>query len=148
MTAIDLKVQTRRIYTNTAEATQAFGFFYGQLLQPNQIVALFGDLGAGKTTLLKGMICGAAGVSPDSITSPTFTYLHTYPGTIPTYHFDLFRISCPEEFSKAGFAEYFFMGGICFLEWSEKIEPILPSCTLRIELTHEGGDRRSISIPI
>lgn len=136
----------RSLYTSSPEETEAFGFFCGRHLGPRQVIALFGDLGAGKTTFVKGLIRGAIDIDPEHVTSPTFNYLNIYSNQLLSfYHFDLFRLSGPEAFMAAGLNEYLEKGVCCF-EWSEKIETILPTQSVRITLKHEGNDRRSIWI--
>lgn len=130
----------REIETHSADATFAAGALFGKTLSPNAIVAFFGDLGSGKTTFIKGL---ASTLSSDIATSPTFSYLHIYSENI--YHFDLYRLRSEKDFIDLGFAEYFQAGGICLIEWAEKIELFLPANTLRVTLEHRGGDCRKIS---
>jgi tRNA threonylcarbamoyladenosine biosynthesis protein TsaE len=134
------------ICTHSSEETQAAGARLGKSLQGNEIIAFFGDLGAGKTTFIKGLISALTGCSPDEITSPTFNYLHVYEGKVPVYHFDLYRLAAAEQFEGAGFSEYFQMGGICCLEWAEKIENKLPLRAIRITIQHQGPNNRLIEI--
>ncbi|MCL1996993.1 MAG: tRNA (adenosine(37)-N6)-threonylcarbamoyltransferase complex ATPase subunit type 1 TsaE [Defluviitaleaceae bacterium] len=86
------------------------------------IFLLNGTMGAGKTVFAKGFALGL-GISC-TITSPTFTLLNIYEGTLPMYHFDLYR--CQEQVSDQGFEEYFFGTGICLIEWGEYAKNILP----------------------
>jgi tRNA threonylcarbamoyladenosine biosynthesis protein TsaE len=136
----------RHLKTSSASETFAEGVTLGKNLQPNAVLAFFGDLGAGKTTLIKGIVSGATGLSPDTVTSPTFTYLQIYPGNTPVYHFDLYRLRTAADFLSLGFSEYFKAGGICCIEWSERIEDILPPGTLRISLKHVGEEQREITV--
>lgn len=116
-----------------------------QFVSTNQVVGLFGDLGAGKTTLLKGIIHGAAGVALRDICSPTFNYLNIYQGKhSPVYHFDLYRLTNASQFLSAGFDDFFYLDGLCCLEWSEKIDSILPKEALRIYITHLDERQRQI----
>lgn len=126
------------------EETQEMGRILGRSLKLNAIVALFGDLGAGKTTFIKGVVEGIGGYSADEVCSPTFTYLNIYPAGLAVYHFDLYRLRNKEDFSSLGFEEHFNAGGICLIEWSEKIAEILPQRTLQVHLSHQGDDRRLI----
>jgi tRNA threonylcarbamoyladenosine biosynthesis protein TsaE len=126
------------------EETLGFAHHLGQSLKPGAIIALFGELGAGKTTFLKGLIPAINGMSADEVSSPTFTYLHIYPG--PIFHFDLYRLKSAEEFSALGFEEYFSMDGIVCLEWAERIAPLLPAHTLRIFIEHATENQRCINI--
>ena len=77
--------------------------------------------------------------------SPTFTLINEYHGAaFPLYHFDTYRIHQLAEFYALGYEEYFFGDGVCLIEWPEKIEGLLPDHTIRLRLTHLGGDRRRI----
>lgn len=138
------------IETHSSEETEAAGVHFAASLRGNETIAFFGDLGAGKTTFLKGLISALTGCSPAEITSPTFNYLHIYEGKIPVYHFDLYRLTTPEQFEGAGFSEYLQpqenVKGVCCLEWAEKIETKLPPGTIRITMEHQGLDNRLITI--
>ena len=134
------------ICTHSSEETQAAGARLGESLQGYEVIAFFGDLGAGKTTFIKGLFCALTGFSPDEISSPTFNYLHIYEGRVPVYHFDLYRLTAAEQFEGAGFSEYFQMGGVCCLEWAEKIENKLPAKTIRITKQHQPHGNRLIEI--
>lgn len=113
------------------------------LAKPNLILALKGDLGAGKTTFLKGFISTLSGIDPNQIQSPTFTYLQIYNETL--YHFDLYRLKHYEQFESAGFADYLQCGGICCIEWAERIEAFLPENTVFLEISYLGPQLRRCS---
>lgn len=116
-----------------------------QLVSTARILGLFGDLGAGKTTLLKGIIHAAAGVEFRDVCSPTFNYLNIYQGKyLPVYHFDLYRLADANQFLAAGFADFFYLDGLCCLEWCEKIDSILPKEALRIYVSHLNETQRQI----
>lgn len=132
--------------TSSAEETAQLGVKIGRTLPPGTVVCLFGELAAGKTTFIKGLIAGAAHLDPSEVQSPTFTYLNIYEGTQRIYHFDLYRLRDADEFLAMGFDEFFDRGGICFIEWSERIASCLPAGAIRATLTHEGQDKRKIVI--
>lgn len=132
--------------TSSASETFFLGYQVGKRLQPDAVVCFFGDLGAGKTTFIKGLVAGAAQTDPSYVQSPTFTYLNIYEGEIPVYHFDLYRLRDADEFLGMGFDEYFDAGGICCIEWSERIQTCLPPFVISITLVHEGEDQRTIII--
>ena len=113
------------------EETRAFAKQLAQRLKPGDIIALFGDLGSGKTTFVQGLI------PSKEVTSPTFSYLHIY-GNF--YHFDLYRLPSIDDFIALGFQDYFFAGGICCIEWPEKIVSLLPPHSIHIHFFHEGND--------
>lgn len=141
-----LKPKTEKFYSHSIEQTFQFGLTFGKKLPVNAVVCLFGELAAGKTTFIKGVAAGAAGSDPSQIQSPTFTYLNIYEGNKTIYHFDLYRLRDMDEFLSMGFDEFFEAGGICCIEWSERIAFYLPANCIKITLTHEGEDKRLISI--
>ena len=130
--------------TRSAEETLTLGRQLATHLGAGDMVALYGDLGAGKTHLVKG-ICAAYGVLEATVTSPTFTLVNEYAGeAFPIYHLDAYRIERLQEFFELGYEEYFFGDGLCLIEWPAHVEPLLPEHTLRLRLTHLGGNRRGI----
>ncbi|NGX39693.1 MAG: tRNA threonylcarbamoyladenosine biosynthesis protein TsaE [Chlamydiae bacterium] len=132
--------------TSSPSETQREGMRLARTLLPGSLVALFGDLGAGKTTLVKGIITELTSLSMDEIPSPTFTYLHTYEATPPIFHFDLYRLQNASDFTQMGFLDYFSEGGICLIEWPERIASILPKNTLTVTLSHLENGRRKIDV--
>src|SRR5262249_40233900 len=124
------------------EETHLLGKALAKELYPGAIIALGGDLGSGKTTFIRGIAEGIGGVDLRIICSPTFTLLNIYAGNVPIYHFDLYRLPYPEEFFLAGFDEYFQSGGICCIEWAEKITGYLPDSTLFIDFSYTGENTR------
>lgn len=130
--------------SHSAAETYALGMKFGRQLQPDQVVCFFGDLGAGKTTFIKGLAAGL-GTTNEEVSSPTFTYLHIYRGILTLYHFDLYRLRDADEFLSMGFDEVLDAGGVSCIEWSEKIEAILPDDAIRVSIIHLGGDQRQIA---
>ena len=137
-----------RVETVSSEETIALGQRLGKVLKPNTVLCLFGELGTGKTTLVKGIAQKAAGIELEEVHSPTFVYLNIYgpESDKPIYHFDLYRLHDADEFLSMGFEDYFFRGGICCIEWSERIAPLLPSTSVSIFLSHVSENRRAIEI--
>ncbi|NVO10236.1 MAG: tRNA (adenosine(37)-N6)-threonylcarbamoyltransferase complex ATPase subunit type 1 TsaE [Bacteroidales bacterium] len=98
-----------------------------QMIDKNRIVCFYGGMGAGKTTLIKA-ICQELGVK-DNVASPTFALVNEYrdKDLQPIYHFDFYRINKIEEVFDFGYEEYFYKTeGLCFIEWPELIDEILP----------------------
>jgi len=119
------------------EATAAFARKLAKVLAPGLVVYLRGELGAGKTTLVRGFL-QAAGFQ-GRVRSPTYTLVEVYPGVA---HFDLYRLADPEELEWLGARDYFGGETLCFIEWPEKGEGVLPAPDLIIELTRVGEGRR------
>ena len=108
--------------------------------RPGQVYCLQGDLGTGKTVFTQGFAEGLGITEP--VSSPTFTIIQVYDeGRIPFYHFDVYRISDPDEMYAIGFEEYFYGDGVCLVEWSELIEELLPEGCIRIIIEKDkSGD--------
>ena len=111
----------------------------------NRIFALYGDMGAGKTTFIKA-VCEALGVK-DVINSPTFAIVNEYSAESGrlVYHFDFYRIRKKEEAFDFGYEEYIYSDALCFIEWPELIEDLLPdeSKSIHIRIATDGS--RTIS---
>lgn len=133
-------------FSHSADETFQIGKEFGRSLPLNSTICFFGNLAAGKTTFIKGLAQGAAQIDPSHVQSPTFTYLHIYEGTKTIYHFDLYRLRDSDEFLSMGFDEYFDAGGICCVEWSEKIPSCLPFGAIHVLIEHEEGDKRRVVI--
>jgi tRNA threonylcarbamoyladenosine biosynthesis protein TsaE len=127
-------------------ATEAFGRRLGALLFPGAVVALVGPLGAGKTHLTRAIAEGLGVRNPAAVTSPTFVLIQEYPARLPVYHFDAYRLSGPREFAELGVDEYFHGGGVCVVEWADKVEPTIPADHLRIVITPVDETRRRFEV--
>ena len=109
----------------------------------SRVFAFYGKMGAGKTTFIKA-ICEELGVE-DVITSPTFAIVNEYEAPdITIYHFDFYRIKKLEEVYDMGYEDYFYGGGLCFIEWPELIEELLPEDALRITITEQSDGSRIV----
>jgi tRNA threonylcarbamoyladenosine biosynthesis protein TsaE len=106
------------------------------------VVALVGPLGAGKTHLTRAVAEWLGVRNPAAVTSPTFVLIQEYPGRVPVYHFDAYRLSGPREFAELGVDEYFAGDGVCVVEWADRVEETLPREHLRIEIEVIDEDRR------
>lgn len=115
-----------------------------------RIFAFYGKMGAGKTTFIKA-VCEELGVE-DVITSPTFAIINEYTthSSLPTphstiYHFDFYRIKKLEEVYDMGYEDYFYSGALCFIEWPELIEEVLPEDAVKVTITEQADGSRTIS---
>lgn len=110
-----------------------------------EFVAMYGDLGAGKTAFVKG-VASALGIK-DNVTSPTFTIVNEYEGRLPLFHFDVYRISDPDEMYEIGFDDYMSSDGVCIVEWAELIEELFPEKYYKLTILKDeekGYDYRKI----
>lgn len=94
----------------------------GRLLEPSALILLQGNLGAGKSVLARGIARGLGVASNVPITSPTFTLMNHYSARLELYHFDLYRLSDPDELIELGFDDYAHGSGVALVEWPEKLE--------------------------
>lgn len=132
------------VITKSTEETIQLGKKIGAFLLPNDVIALVGPLGAGKTTLIQGIAEGM-GVN-DYVTSPTFIIINEYQGRMPFYHIDLYRLEDLSEIEDLGIEEYFDRGGVCVIEWAEKLKELTPQRAERIELSVVSENERKICV--
>jgi tRNA threonylcarbamoyladenosine biosynthesis protein TsaE len=128
------------IETTSAKETKKLAARLGELLQPNDVILLNGDLGAGKTTFTQGLAEGLGIHAP--VTSPTFTLVHEYRGgRLLLFHFDSYRLAGAEEIADLGFEEYLERGGVVVVEWAERLGWLMPNVRLDVTLSGEGDSR-------
>lgn len=110
------------------------------------VFAFYGKMGAGKTTFIKA-VCKALGVD-DVVTSPTFAIVNEYRTDTAEliYHFDFYRIKKLEEVYDMGYEDYFDSGALCFIEWPELIEELLPADVVKVNITVEPDDSRLVTV--
>jgi len=132
------------IISKTPEETFEAGKALGKKARRGDVYALTGELGSGKTVLAKGIAYGM-GIK-DDITSPTFTLLEIYEGTLPLYHFDLYRIDNLHELDNLFFEEYWEGDGVSVIEWAERAKGRLLENTTHITLEYIDETSRRIHI--
>jgi tRNA threonylcarbamoyladenosine biosynthesis protein TsaE len=132
--------------TSSPEETIQLGQFIGGVLKPGAVIGLCGELGTGKTHLVKGLAKGLGVDKRYYVTSPSFTIINEYPGTISLNHIDLYRLEDSDQWEDLGYEEYFYGDGVTVIEWAEKILPLLPENRLMVEIHHLDGDRRKFRI--
>lgn len=109
------------------------------------VFAFYGKMGAGKTTFIKA-VCEELGVE-DVITSPTFAIVNEYRSDSTgelVYHFDFYRIKKIDEVYDMGYEDYFYSGALCFIEWPELVEDLLPGDAVMVKITEEADGSRKV----
>lgn len=134
------------IETGDERHTRAVGEALAERLEPGDVVALSGELGAGKTVFVQGMARGLKIDSGVLVTSPSFVILHEYPGPVPLYHFDFYRLESVEEVVSLGYEEYFEGEGICAVEWADKFPSLFGPGAYWVALSGAGGPTRTVEI--
>jgi tRNA threonylcarbamoyladenosine biosynthesis protein TsaE len=112
-----------------------------------RVFAFRGAMGAGKTTFIKAL-CEELGVK-DTVNSPTFAVVNEYYSESlgeAVYHFDFYRVESPEEALRIGLYDYFDSGCLCFIEWAEKIESLLPEDVVFVEIAELPDGKRRIEV--
>jgi tRNA threonylcarbamoyladenosine biosynthesis protein TsaE len=137
-------MQPFKRYLPDESATQALGAALARALRPGLVIYLHGDLGAGKTALTRALLHAAG--HQGAVKSPTYTLSEPYRivldgQDVNLIHYDLYRMSSPEEFLDAGFREDFDGRNICIVEWPEKGEPVLPPPDVNVLLEVSGPGR-------
>jgi tRNA threonylcarbamoyladenosine biosynthesis protein TsaE len=127
-------------------ATEAFGRSLAALLFPGAVVALIGPLGAGKTHLVRAIAEGLGVRDSRVVTSPTFVLIQEYIGRLPIYHFDAYRLKSEVEFDDLGTQEYYESGGVCLIEWADRVPGSLPPEHLRVTLEPTGPTSRCVTL--
>lgn len=133
--------------SNSYEETQQIAIEFAKTLIGGDVLCMYGDLGVGKTAFVQGLAKGL-GIS-DHITSPTFTIVNEYSGTLPLYHFDVYRIADSDEMYEIGYEEYVYGDGVSVIEWPQLIDDILPDKRYDITISKDydkGENYRLIEI--
>ena len=115
-----------------------------QNIGDNKVFAFYGKMGAGKTTFVKA-ICEELGVE-DVITSPTFAIVNEYEANNQSiFHFDFYRIKRLEEVYDMGYEDYFYSGALCFIEWPELIDDLLPEDAVKVTIMENADGTRTVA---
>ncbi|MDY2960126.1 MAG: tRNA (adenosine(37)-N6)-threonylcarbamoyltransferase complex ATPase subunit type 1 TsaE [Hornefia sp.] len=132
----------REVKLRNKQEVMKFGESLAKDMYPGDVLALVGELGTGKTTLTKAIAKGL-GIT-ELITSPTFTIVKEYTsGRLPMFHFDVYRLESGAQLTAVGGEDYFHAGGVCIVEWADKVAEILPDDTkvIFLEYGKEEGER-------
>jgi len=132
--------------SHSVEETEAIGEALAKLLSAGSVVAYRGTLGMGKTAFTRGLARGLG--CRGRVTSPTFTIVNEYRGSVPLFHFDMYRLEDEEALFDIGWEDYLTRGGICAVEWSENVESALPENTVYVTIARHAqhDDWRIITV--
>lgn len=132
--------------SHSTEETERFGETLAAALRPGDVLAYTGSLGMGKTAFTRGLARGLG--CRGRVTSPTFTIVNEYEGKTPLFHFDMYRLGSSEELFDIGWDDYLARGGVCAVEWSERVSDALPDGTIFVDIARgaEGEDSRVITV--
>lgn len=137
-----------QIEIENLEALQSVAREFIHQMGNRNVFAFYGGMGAGKTTFIKAL-CKELGVA-ETVASPTFSIINEYKGGDgkPIYHFDFYRIHKLEEVFDFGYEDYLYSGHICFIEWPELVEQILPGDTVKLSIRETDSESRIVeSVP-
>ena len=132
------------IETNSEAETVLAGEQMGKMLLPGDVLAFYGDLGAGKTAFIRGVARGLGIAS--RVSSPTFTIVNEYPGPVPLFHFDMYRLGSSDELFEIGWEDYLTRGGVCCVEWTENVADAMPAEAVAVTIEKTGETTRKITV--
>ena len=131
--------------TNTPEETQEVGRRLGAAINGPLVITLAGDLGSGKTCFTRGLARGLGVDERYPVTSPTYTIVNEYPGRLPLFHLDLYRLGSCDELEEIGSRDMLQEGGVIVVEWPERADEHELGAHLAIAIAEREGDNRKIS---
>jgi tRNA threonylcarbamoyladenosine biosynthesis protein TsaE len=137
------------IHINSLQEIDEAAHSFIKIMDGRHIFAFYGGMGAGKTTFIKA-VCAELGIT-DDVTSPSFAIVNEYALPQPgksLYHFDFYRIKRLSEVYDIGYEDYFYSGNPCFIEWPELIEDLLPDDVVRIHITVNPDESRTLQVDI
>ncbi|OPL14855.1 MAG: tRNA threonylcarbamoyladenosine biosynthesis protein TsaE [delta proteobacterium MLS_D] len=132
--------------SRSLEDTLRIGLIIGERALPGMVIALVGDLGAGKTSLTQGIAAGLGVPDEYYVTSPSFTLVNEYPGRLPLYHFDVYRLAGPADLDDLGYDDYVCGAGLTVIEWAEKIMDRLPEDVVVVKMKNSSDEEREIEL--
>ena len=124
--------------SHSEEETERLGERLGRVLPAGTVLAYVGTLGAGKTAFTRGLARGLGCTC--RVTSPTFTIVNEYAGKIPLFHFDMYRLASSDELFDIGWEDYLSRGGVCAVEWSERVSDALPDDAVRVSIARGAAE--------
>ncbi len=139
---VSMKKKSTSFLSRSPTETKKIGVSLARKLSPGDLICFCGQLGSGKTTMIKGIIhCLTGKVA----TSPSFTIMHEYQGSVPVYHFDFYRLKQPEDLETIGWQEYLNLG-IVLVEWADRFPELLRQARYIVTLKHLKPQQRKILV--
>lgn len=132
--------------SHSTQETEQFGEEVAKSLRGGDVLAFTGSLGMGKTAFTRGLARGLG--CRGRVTSPTFTIVNEYDGKIPLFHFDMYRLASSDELFDIGWDDYLARGGVCAVEWSERVSDALPDDTIYVDIARGEEDENTRTITV
>lgn len=132
--------------SHSIQETEQFGEEVAKSLRGGDVLAFTGSLGMGKTAFTRGLARGLG--CRGRVTSPTFTIVNEYDGKTPLFHFDMYRLGSSDELFDIGWDDYLARGGVCAVEWSERVSDALPDDTIYVDIARGEEDENTRTITV
>ena len=132
--------------SHSTQETEQFGEEVAKTLRGGDVLAFTGSLGMGKTAFTRGLARGLG--CRGRVTSPTFTIVNEYDGKTPLFHFDMYRLGSSDELFDIGWDDYLARGGVCAVEWSERVSDALPDDTIYVDIARGEEDENTRTITV
>lgn len=132
--------------SHSTQETEQFGEEVAKSLRGGDVLAFTGSLGMGKTAFTRGLARGLG--CRGRVTSPTFTIVNEYDGNPPLFHFDMYRLGSSDELFDIGWDDYLARGGVCAVEWSERVSDALPDDTIYVDIARGEEDENTRTITV
>lgn len=132
--------------SHSTQETEQFGEEVAKSLRGGDVLAFTGSLGMGKTAFTRGLARGLG--CRGRVTSPTFTIVNEYDGKPPLFHFDMYRLGSSDELFDIGWDDYLARGGVCAVEWSERVSDALPDDTIYVDIARGEEDENTRTITV
>ena len=142
------EAKTIEIPIPNLEAIDAAAYKFMTEMGDLTVYAFYGEMGAGKTTFINAL-CKQLGVESDVTNSPSFSIINEYRSDVTAeliYHFDCYRLENEAEAQDLGAEDYFDCGAVCLIEWPERIEGLLPDDTVRVDITVNDDESRTLKM--
>jgi tRNA threonylcarbamoyladenosine biosynthesis protein TsaE len=134
----------RRITSADADTTRAIGAALARVARPGDLICLWGELGAGKTQLAKGIAAGLDITA--TVNSPSFVLMAEYPGRLPLFHLDLYRLADAADALAGGLVDERQSAGLTVVEWPDRLGAALPQARLDVRIEGTGDEPRTLDI--